>query len=78
MILEGVGNDKCEYCKYKRLYLGCMVTLVNDDEGKVGNLEVAPGEGVQQHLVDHHQHLAAGHLLRPPRLVPVINTLTRK
>ena len=28
-------------------YLGCMVTLVDDDEGKVGNLEVAPGEGVQ-------------------------------
>ena len=28
-----------------------MVTLVDDDEGKVGNLEVAPGEGVQQHLV---------------------------
>ena len=55
-----------------------MVTLVDDDEGEVGNLEVAPGEGVQQHLVDHHQHLAAGHLLRPPRLVPVINTLTCK
>ena len=55
-----------------------MVTLVNDDEGKVGNLEIASGEGVQQHLVDHHQHLAAGHLLRPPRLVPVINTLTSK
>ena len=59
-------------------YLDCMVTFVDDDESKVGNLEVAPGEGVQQNLVDHHQHLAAGHLLRPPRQVPVINTLTRK
>ena len=70
---------KCAYCEYKICtYLDCMVTLVNDDEGKVGNLEIASGEGVQEHLVDHHQHLAAGHLLGPPRLIPVINTLTSK
>ena len=40
---------KCEDCEYKELYiyLGCMVTLVDDNEGEVGNLEVASGEGVQ-------------------------------
>ena len=39
-----------------------MMTLINDDQSQVGDLDVTSREGVKENLVDHYQNLVLGEL----------------
>ena len=56
--------------------LDSMVTLINDNESEVGHLEVSPGQGVEEHLVDEDQDLIIFPLLLPLLPAPVIHAVS--
>ena len=52
-----------------------VVTLVDDEECEVGDLEVSRGERVEKYLVDENHHLVPLLLRRPPGPVPVVHAV---